>query len=140
MRVLLPVDGSTCATRAARYVAKHTSLLGKKPDIILMNVDPPLLEKIGARIGPEDVARFHGKNVHVALRPARRVLSGAHVRYRERIVVGEPGASIARIAREEHCELIVMGSHGRGALKSLFLGSVVMRVLAQARIPVLVVR
>jgi len=35
---------------------------------------------------------------------------------------------------------IVMGSHGRGALKRLFLGSVAVKVLSESRVPVLVVR
>jgi len=34
----------------------------------------------------------------------------------------------------------VMGSHGRGVLKSLFLGSVVVKVLSGSNVPVLVVR
>jgi nucleotide-binding universal stress UspA family protein len=67
-------------------------------------------------------------------------LDGAHIAYRERIVVGEPGSIIARIAKAERRDLIVMGSHGHGALRALFLGSVVTKVLARSRVPVLVVR
>jgi nucleotide-binding universal stress UspA family protein len=36
--------------------------------------------------------------------------------------------------------MIVMGSHGHGALSGLVLGSVVTKVLAACKVPVLVVR
>jgi len=108
--------------------------------VTLVHVDPPVLERLGAQIGPEDIARFHGKNSDAALRASKKVLTDAHISYRERRLVGDPGVRIAKVAKEERPDLIVMGSHGRGALKSLFLGSIVTKTLAQTRVPVLVVR
>ena len=140
MRILLPVDGSTYSTRAVRYVAKHLQTFGKRPAITLVHVDPPMIERLTRHVSSEDVARFHEKNANAALRAARRVLTAARVAFRERHLVGEAASIIARVAKEEHSALIVMGSHGRGALKSLLLGSVVTKTLAQTRVAVLVVR
>lgn len=140
MKILLPVDGSTCSTRAVRYVTRHLSQFGKRPDILLVHVDPPALERISAQISAEDIARFHAKNADAALKAARRVLDGARIKHREKALVGAPGETIARVAKDERCDLIAMGSHGRGAMASLLLGSVVGRVIAASRIPVLVVR
>jgi len=84
--------------------------------------------------------KVNEKNAATALASARRVLSKARIRFRERCLVGEPGDCIARVAKEEGSDLIAMGSHGRGALKSLLLGSVVTKTLALTRVPVLVVR
>jgi nucleotide-binding universal stress UspA family protein len=47
---------------------------------------------------------------------------------------------IVRIAREQHCDLIVMASHGRRGLAALLIGSETQRVLTHTTIPVLVVR
>jgi nucleotide-binding universal stress UspA family protein len=47
---------------------------------------------------------------------------------------------IAQTARDEGADLIVVASHGHGALRKLVLGSVTTRVLAEATVPVLVVR
>lgn len=140
MKILVPVDGSPCSTRAVRYLARNLGLFGRAPTVILMNVDPPVLERLGAEIAPEDIARFHARGGSRAMAAARRILGKANVRFSERLLVGDTGATIARVARSERAGLIVMGSHGRGALKSLLLGSVVNKVLALTRVPVLVVR
>ena len=44
------------------------------------------------------------------------------------------------VAEREHCDLIVMSSHGRGGLTSALLGSQTARVLSHTKVPVLVVR
>ena len=53
---------------------------------------------------------------------------------------GRPAAAILDLAETLHPDLIVIGSHGRGGLDHLLLGSVTERVLRRARVPVLVVR
>lgn len=54
--------------------------------------------------------------------------------------VGSPYAEIIRYATEQHVDLIVMGTHGRGALGHLLLGSVAERVVRKAPCAVLTVR
>ena len=51
-----------------------------------------------------------------------------------------PAAAIADYAKEERIDLIVMGTHGRGAIAHLLLGSVAERVVRSAPCPVLTVR
>jgi nucleotide-binding universal stress UspA family protein len=48
--------------------------------------------------------------------------------------------TIASFARDVHADLIVMGTHGRGAVGRFFLGSVAERVLRIAPCPVLTTR
>ena len=140
MKILLPVDGSSCSTRAVRYVVKHLRAFGKNCRVIVVYVDPPTIERVSKYVSAEDLALFHERNATAALRAAKKLLSAGGVNFRERCVVGEAGSGIARVAKEEKSDLIVIGSHGRGALKSLLLGSVVTKTLALSRVPVLVVR
>lgn len=137
MKILLPVDGSVYSTRAARYLVKHWPA---DATVTLLNVDAPLRESIAGRLDTDSVARFHLDNGIAALKPARRVLAKAGHLFDERLLVGDPGTEILRLAQRGRYDLVVMGSHGRGVLKSLFLGSVVVKVLSGSRVPVLVVR
>lgn len=54
--------------------------------------------------------------------------------------VGHPASVICEIAEKVQADLIVVGSHGRGAIDRFVLGSVSHGVLNRARIPVLVVK
>ncbi|XP_031572773.1 uncharacterized protein LOC116306811 [Actinia tenebrosa] len=51
---------------------------------------------------------------------------------------GKPGEAICELAKEEHAQIIVMGSRGLGALRRTFLGSVSDYVLHHAHIPVII--
>ena len=53
---------------------------------------------------------------------------------------GNPVAQILATADEKDCDVIVMGTHGRGALVDAMMGSTTSRVLRRSRIPVLAVR
>lgn len=51
---------------------------------------------------------------------------------------GSPAQAIVEAAKRENCRLIFMGSHGRSGLSSVFLGSVALKTLTLAHIPVMV--
>ena len=55
------------------------------------------------------------------------------------VEVGYPAEEILKAADEEGCDLIVLGSHGKGFLRQTFLGSVSGSVLARARKPVFII-
>ena len=54
--------------------------------------------------------------------------------------VRTPYEGIVETARKRNCDLIFIASHGRRGLARLVLGSVTLKVLAQAAVPVLVYR
>ena len=53
---------------------------------------------------------------------------------------GDPGESILEAAQAERADMIVVGSHGRGAVGRFLIGSVSDHVVRNASCPVLVVR
>ena len=53
---------------------------------------------------------------------------------------GNPVEVILEVAKEKNCDLIVMGTHGRGALADVVMGSTARRVIRRSPTPVLVVR
>jgi nucleotide-binding universal stress UspA family protein len=52
---------------------------------------------------------------------------------------GYPADVILKMAKELNCDVIVMGTHGKGLISQTFLGSEAKRVLRRARIPVFIV-
>jgi nucleotide-binding universal stress UspA family protein len=57
-----------------------------------------------------------------------------------RLAKGDPASSIIRVAKEQPCDLIVVGTHGRTGLRRALLGSVAEQVMRGAPCPVLVVK
>jgi nucleotide-binding universal stress UspA family protein len=70
-----------------------------------------------------------------ALRPA-----DARIAVERHLVEGDPATEIVRLARETHCDLIVLGTHGRTGLARLLMGSVAELVVRRAPCPVLTIK
>jgi nucleotide-binding universal stress UspA family protein len=141
MKLLVAVDGSEHARRAIGTVAKLAPKLKDGVSVVLLHVGEPLV--FYGELPPYDMGA-----IEEAQREQReRVLAEARADARAGglgdvhtlSAVGEPAAEILRVAAEQGVDQIVMGTHGRGALGTLFLGSVAQRVLHGARQPVLLV-
>jgi nucleotide-binding universal stress UspA family protein len=140
MRIVLAVDGSPVSTRAARHVASLHRQLADKPEVIVLYADAPLLRSVAMSLGTRGVDKYHADNGRFALKSAKPVLSRAAIAFTEKVVVGDPAPTILKFIKASKCDLLVMGSHGRGAFKNLVLGSVATKVLSQCDVPVTIVR
>lgn len=56
------------------------------------------------------------------------------------ILTGKPFVEIVRLARAENADLIVMATHGRGAISHILMGSTADKVVRKAPCPVLTVK
>lgn len=140
MRVLLPVDGSAHSTAAVDFVASRASLVGTEPEVQLLHVQFPVPLRAARAAGREMVDAYHRAQAEAVLEPARVRLRDAGLRVRYRWVVGSPGAVVSAAAARSRADMVVMGSHGHGALQGLLFGSVTQAVLAASSKPLLVVR
>jgi nucleotide-binding universal stress UspA family protein len=140
MKILLAVDGSETGLGAARHVVALSKSLKAAPVVTLLHADPPLAKAVALELGEQGVAKYHADNGEMALKKARAVLKRAGLAVTERPLVGEPAATILKQATSSRADLIVMGTHGRGALKRLIVGSVTQKVISSSEIPVTVVR
>jgi nucleotide-binding universal stress UspA family protein len=147
LRIGIAVDGSKYGMAAIRYVLKHRFLFGPQPEIKLIHVAPQLLTyvpDIGAAMlpppSPADLQAMQENAFENAVGRARDLLRSAGMEFEEVKLIGNPGDEIASFARSHRLDVLVMGSHGRGAFASGLLGSVATRVAAMCRTPLLLIR
>ena len=139
MKILIAADGSKFTTQAVNYLIKHGDQFGEAR-LTLLNVHPPIPGRPAAYLGRDIVQGYYADECKRALEPARRVLKKAGVAFTDTWKAGDPGDEIAAFAVKGKFDLVVMGSHGHGALANLVLGSVAAKVLAGCKVPVLVIR
>lgn len=141
MKVLLAVDGSPLARKACRYlIQRWDRYVGADGSLTLLHVDPTLPGDVVMALGAEGVERYHRGNHREALRAVESALRRAERTFDCKTLTGSPAELVARTASNGRYDLVVMGSHGRGTLRALLLGSVVSKVLAACTVPVLIVR
>lgn len=142
MRVLLPIDGSPCSRHGVEHVIAARSLL-RDPDaqeIHLVNVQPAVSGDVSQFVSRDQIAGYHREESERALADACALLDSVGIKHTVHNKVGHAAEEIARLADELKCDLIVMGTYGRGVLAQLLVGSTTMRVLHQSKVPVLVHR
>lgn len=139
MKILLPTDGSACSTNAVDFFASRTSLLGSRPELVLVAVEP-LLSPIKKLIMGSGEAAYYEAETEKSLAAARKILDSEGIPFRAVKLVGDPAEMIAQAVEREQPDLILMGSRGLSALAGLILGSVTTEVLARTTTPVLLVR
>jgi nucleotide-binding universal stress UspA family protein len=145
MNILLAADGSEYSIRAANFLVEHFPWLRDKPALHLVHVKLPIpkglaLAQANAIVGSDAVKAYYQEESEAALAPAEAALKSHDVPFKSAWLVGDVCEQINAYAAQHNIDLIVMGSHGHGALKNLLLGSVATKILAGSRLPVLVVR
>jgi len=135
--ILVPTDGSAGIQR----VIDHAESLAREHDARVYGlyvVDTVSWTGLPMESSFEGVGEALREQGETALRQLERRVKSAPVE--TDIVQGSPAREIVSAARDEDCDLIVMGTHGRSGVDRLLLGSVAERVVRSAPIPVLTVR
>ncbi len=147
LRVGVAVDGSKYSRIAVRYVLRHRALFGAVPNFFLLNVVPDfslaaMPDLAGVSIPaftPEQVEALQARAFDSVMAPMRKLLAVAKVRAEEVRLVGNPGDKIAAAGKKRKLDLLVLGSHGRGAFRRAVMGSVATRVAAHSEMPLLLI-
>lgn len=141
MRILLALDGSTCAATARSLVARLPWPEASHIDAVRV-IEPafdmfvmPAIEFGGSM---EDV--LGGEEVERELQAEVAGLASPTMTVTTHVIAGRPASIIVETAERLGTELIVMGSRGRGPIGSMLLGSVSAEVADHAPCPVLVAR
>lgn len=141
LKILVAVDGSAHAQHAIE-AAVRLQAQTKGLEAILVNVRQwPLLQGDLPPLRYEEIEADQIRQQKALLESMR---AGARRSGLELVStlgeVGEPATEIVRVAQEKGVDQIVMGTHGRGAVGSLLMGSVAQRVMHLAKVPVVLVK
>jgi len=142
-RILIPTDGSDVSAAAEQAAIAFARAHGSEVVVLAVGQPQPPIASAEAAMaidpGLDDAvllaaAKEHARNVADAAEAAGvKCTSLAVLDY-------SPADAILATADSHACDLIFMGSHGRRGLSRLLAGSVTQKVLADAHVPVLVMR
>ena len=135
-KILLAMDGSKHAMKALEYA--RDLALRDNAQVIVVHAFSWIPSDLEDERRDQAIASVVAKGQRIADR-AVEALRQAGLEVIVEVLEGPPANAILRVAKARQCDLIVMGSRGRGEAVSLLLGSVSHRVIAHANIPVLVV-
>lgn len=140
MKILLAVDGSEYTRKMLDYVRSNSTLFDASHSYTVLNAQTPLPPHARSALSADLVNDYYRDEAQKVLEPATKALTDAGLKAESLFKVGPAGDTIAHYARDNGFDLILMGSHGHGALARLVMGSVASQVLAQCQVPVLLVR
>jgi nucleotide-binding universal stress UspA family protein len=145
-KILVPIDGSKVSQKAAKYAVELAKQTGASL-MLLSVIDKRFVvgQSVSASASPthlkESVEDYLKQSAQSATDAIAKLCERNHIQYKAAIRTGHPVEEIVNEATKSKADLIVMGSHGKSALKAAVLGSVTYGIMHKdTKIPVLIVR
>ena len=141
-RILVPIDFSPPSDAALEYARSVAGRYGATLQLLHVAEDPYRAVYSAEVFVPEieglrdEILTDTSRRLNERLRPSDVTELGATAES----IIGTPAGSIVEYAAGHDIDLIVMGTHGRGGMAHLLMGSVAERVVRTAPCPVLTVR
>lgn len=139
-KILVPVDFSDVSFRVTEEARKLA--LALKAKVMLLHVTEPEPELVGfepSPVVPTNISLRDPVKDAEKLQEVANLFAGTGLDVALLNHEGDPVQKILEQAKLQDATLIVMGSHGHGAIYNLLVGSVAAGVLKSAACPVLVV-
>jgi nucleotide-binding universal stress UspA family protein len=125
--ILFPTDFSTASDAALAHAETLAKQSGAR--LVIVHVEEPPLAYGGGELYyglPEP----NSERIQKMLEDVRP--RDPAVPFEHRLSMGDPAGEVVRIAGDEGCEMIVMGTHGRTGLTRLLMGSVAEQIVRRA--------
>jgi nucleotide-binding universal stress UspA family protein len=139
-RILVPSDFSACSDAAVRYGLELARKFGASLHLLHVIPDPatqPWAAE-GLAVPVLDVIDQWQKDAQIRLEQSIPAEDRANAI--ATCTIAPAWAEILRYAKDNAIDLIVMGTHGRGGVSHVLLGSIAEKVVRRAPCPVLTVR
>jgi nucleotide-binding universal stress UspA family protein len=134
--VLIATDLSRCSAVAVNYGLELAHEYQAKANLVFVLPSADfLMAGPDAYVAAKDAARRDLLELKAGLRRAHCYTEGED--YHLLLMEGEAAQSILDCARQNQADMIVVGTHGRGGLGKVLMGSVAERVFRQSPVPVM---
>ena len=136
-RILVPIDFDQPSEKALQYGTALAEAFGATVFVVHVTQAPMPAVAPGYASALADECDEAQRSAHARL---QRFLGNEHSTACGFVRLGAPVAEIVHFAKEQGIDLIVMGTHGRGPIAHMLLGSSAEEVVRTAPCPVLTVR
>ncbi len=140
-RIIVGTDFNELAASALRFAGAIAARSGAELTVVYADTFEPPAEFTASQVRriAESIERSRSRaREQLERHVADHVVHG--VKTKVAVLEGSPAAAIARIAERQGADFIALGTHGRGGVQRLMVGSVAETVMREARVPVLTVR
>jgi nucleotide-binding universal stress UspA family protein len=139
--IVMPTDFSEHSLRAVDYGVEIAERFSSH--LTLIYVIEPLLQAADltwTTVDFEELNKAHKQTAEKQLAQIVEERVSEETPCDTTILFGKPFVEILKFAKEENADLIVMATHGRGAISHLLMGSTAEKVVRKASCPVLTVK
>jgi nucleotide-binding universal stress UspA family protein/CBS domain-containing protein len=141
MKVMLAVDGSPCSWHTLEEVVRLLPLKQAEVTLVTVVAEPRLAtDPIGYDLAYVPVMKQNRQEAKELLASAQKMLATAGVHVTPILREGDPAQELLALAEDIQPDIICVGSHGRGPVGRLMLGSVSEALVHRWKGPVMVVR
>ena len=144
-KIIVAIDGSPQSDKAAEEAVRLTSASGTKfksqlyAVMVLPSMKTPSFTDFFPDKPADEMPGWQEKRdrlFYVVEKAAREV----DAQLESLVVYGDPAEELMLLAEEKNCDVIVVGSSGKGRMKRTLLGSVSTKISLQAHCSVYIVR
>jgi nucleotide-binding universal stress UspA family protein len=138
-RILVAFDGSEKSYEAFNFALEMSKLCpGAAPEIIVLSVaQPPEPFDIVEMDAIIDSAKQHYEELFKGLREKAKE---RNLEIKTEVAVGHPADQIVKYAKDNNCDMVILGQRGKSKIESWLLGSVSKRVATYAPCTVTIVK
>jgi len=140
MNIVTAIDFSDTTSGIISVTRKMAKVMNAS--VCLVHVAAPNPDFVGYEAGPDvvrdQVAREY-REEHTRLQGLAQELRDQGIKTKALLVQGGTAESLLEQAHKQQCDILIVGSHGRGAVADLIVGSVSGAIIRSAKCPVTVV-
>ena len=144
-KILVAIDGSPQSDKAAEEAVRLAAQSGAKlrsqvfAVLVLPNLKPPSFTDFFPTKPPTEESDWQEKRERLFY-VVEKAAGESGVALESLVLYGDPADELLYFAKEKGCDVIVIGSSGKGMVKRTVLGSVSTKVALQAQCSVYIVR